>query len=247
MYHHIIIDRKQAFSGNIGKQREEFCAGFSRRKQESFRRIESEISDKIFARGETTTCRKGCSVCCVLYIEANIQECEAIAYYLYEHPQVLNSFLDRYERWREIIRGLGSPFSLCDRILHQRSQEKLTGSDQTALLSVLRRYQEQNIPCSFLDDRVCSIYEVRPYVCANHFVTTPEAWCRSENWCNSTFPSRPKIYMTTIDEINDFSFYHRSLGKPVMGFMPTTVYRILTEGLNYIADATGLENLRSSL
>jgi hypothetical protein len=74
-------------------------------------------------------------------------------------------------------------------------------------------------------------------------VTTPAEWCRAENWCNPGFPNRPKIYMTSIDDLYDCSFYQGSLGRPVIGFMPTTVYRILTGGLEYVSELTGIETL----
>jgi Fe-S-cluster containining protein len=239
------IDQARAFYGSVGKQRTNFCLNFIKQKQDAFRRIEDEIFAQVAANDEEVTCRKGCPVCCVLYIEANIQECEAISYYLYENTQVMNSFLERYELWRGKMKQLGGPFALCERVLHQSSRIKLSKNDLSALLNVLQRYQEQNIPCCFLENGACSIYTVRPFVCANHMVTTPAEWCRSENWCNPAFPNRPKIYMTTIDEINDNSIYQCVLAKPVIGFMPTMVYRILTEGLDYIAESTGINGLLS--
>ena len=240
-----IISPEKAYRGEIGIQRKNFCVDFINQKKATFQRIERDIFAKIEAHGETATCRKGCPVCCVLYIEANIQECEAISYYLHENRQVLNSFMQRYELWRDKMRHLGGPFTLCERVLHQTGDIQISNDDLSAMLLVLTKYQEQNILCSFLDNMACSIHEVRPFVCANHFVSSPADWCRSENWCNPAFPDRPKIYMTTIDEIDDCFFYQDSLAKPVIGFMPTMVYRILTEGLDYIVEATGLESLSS--
>jgi Fe-S-cluster containining protein len=245
MSQYTVISTEKAYHGEIGIQRRKFCTNFINQKKATFHRIERDIFAQIEAHGETVTCRKGCPVCCVLYIEANIQECEAISYYLYENRQVLNSFIKRYELWRDKMKQLGGSFALCERILHQPTGKQLSNNDMSEMLFVLKKYQEQNIPCSFLDNGACSIHEVRPYVCANHFVSTPAEWCRTENWCNPAFPDRPKIYMTTIDEIDDLFFYKGNLAKPVIGFMPTMAYRILTEGLDYIAEATGLESLLS--
>jgi hypothetical protein len=83
------------------------------------------------------------------------------------------------------------------------------------------------------------IHEVRPYVCANHLVTTPASWCRAENWCDPDAPHHPRIYMTAIDELYETVFYPQNLAKPVVGFMPTMVYRIMTEGDRYIRRLTG--------
>jgi hypothetical protein len=234
-----------AYKGHIGQQREIFCAEFIRQKKESYNRIQSEILKQIEAKNEKVTCHKGCSDCCVLYIEANIQESEAIVCFLYQRQDILSGFLKRYDLWRHRMRQSGDPFSNCERILHEGRQEKISRSDQYILLDTLRLYHEQNITCPFLCDGVCTIYEVRPYVCANHYVTTPREWCKAVNWCNPDFPDRPMVYMTEIDEIGDLSFYYHNLSKPVVGFVPTTVYNILTNGLNYICDVTGMTGLLS--
>jgi Fe-S-cluster containining protein len=241
-----VIDKGRAYGGEIGRQRREFCVDYAVRKNESFRRIQRDIFAQIEARSGSVTCRKGCGDCCVLYVEADIQECEAIVYFLYQHPEIMATFLRRYDGWRQRMRRLGNPFARCEAILHQHRDVRLEQSDQAMLLDALLLYQEQDIPCAFLDEGACSIYEVRPYVCANHYVTSPADWCRSVNWCDATFPNRPAVFMTNIDEIYDLSFYHRNLAKPVIGFLPTTVYRLLTEGLEYVADRTGLESVLST-
>lgn len=235
-----IIARGQAYAGESGELRKQYCIRFTRHKQESFRRINEEIFAQVTARGETITCRKGCPVCCVAYIEANLQECEAIAWYLYEHHTVLDSFITRYGEWRRRLNQTGGPFAIAERILHINLEQKISGGEQAALLEVLKHYQEQKIPCSFLDQGACLIHEVRPYVCANHFVTTPESWCNMENWQDPASPKRPRIYMTVIDELYDTGFYQGNMVKPVIGFMPAMVYRILTEGWQYIKEATGM-------
>jgi len=238
-----IIGMDDAYQGKIGQQREAFCIEFIRQKKESYKRIQNEIFAQIKIKDERVTCHKGCSACCVLYIEASIQESEAITYYLYQKPDILSGFLDRYDFWRHRMRLLGNPFSRCEKILHAQREEEINGIDRQTLLDTLRLYHSQNIPCPFLCDSICSIYDVRPYVCANHYVTTPSEWCQAVNWCNPEFPDRPTIYMTDIDEINDLTFYSRNLNKPAIGFVPTTVYYILTEGLTYITKITGITGL----
>jgi Fe-S-cluster containining protein len=238
-----VVDRDIAYAGEIGRQREEFCVTYSYRKQESYRRIQQDIFAQIAAGNGAVTCHKGCSDCCVLYVEADIQECEAIVYFLYRNPTVMVSFGTQYDTWRKRMRRLGDPFARCEEVLHENHERRLSQSDQALLLEALLLYHEQDLPCVFLSEGACSIYEVRPYVCVNHYVTSPQDWCRTANWCNPSYPHRPQIYMTTIDEIYDRSFYGQTLARPVVGYLPTTVYRILTEGLGYIAHLTGLETM----
>ncbi len=238
-----VIERDRAYAGEVGRQRQEFCLGYARRKQETFRRVQRDILEQIEAKGDTITCHKGCSHCCCLYVEAGIQECESIVCFLHQNPEIMTAFGRRYHAWRKRMRGLGNPFARCEEVLHQHREGRLSQADQGMLLEALLLYQEQDIPCVFLSGGACSIYEVRPYVCVNHYVTSPADWCRAVNWCDPAFSDRPEIYMTTIDEIYDCSFYHQPLSRPVIGFLPTTVYRILTEGLEYVAHLTGLEGL----
>ena len=238
-----VVSIETAYKGKVGLERRAFCSAFIEKKQDAFRRLERDVFAKIESNGERVTCHKGCSACCVAYIQASIQECEAIVYYLYENPTTLDSFLERYSRWRERMRSLGNPFLRCDEVLHQQYQGELSQSDQGILLGALSLYQEQDIPCCFLSDGACSIYSVRPYACVNHYVTTPAAWCRAGDWCEPQSPHRPRIYMTGVDDLYDISFYHENLRRPIVGFMPTMVYRILTGGLEYIAELTGFERL----
>ncbi len=49
--------------------------------------------------------------------------------------------------------------------------------------------------------------------------------------------------MTDTDRLYDLSFYHGDLRRPVVSFAPTTVYRILTEGLVHVARLTGINAL----
>ena len=234
---------RDEYAGMVGRAREEFCARFIEKKQEVFRRIRNDVMAQISPEGAAVTCHKGCSVCCVQYVEAAIQECEAIAYYLHSNAGALAYFLQKHDDWRGRMRDLGNPFARCEEILHMHGQVELSHADRAALMDSLVRYHEQDIPCSFLDNGACSIYEVRPYVCANHYVTTPEEWCRARTHRESDDPYRPRIYMTSIDEIYDRSFYHGNLSKPVVVFMPTTVYRIVTGGLEYVAELTRLSTL----
>ena len=242
-----IIREEEAYAKRIGNERREFCIRYIDRKSDSYRRIQQGILTQIDPVGETIRCHKGCFVCCVLYVEANLQECESIAFYLYQHLDVMEFFLSQYEAWKGRMRSLGTPFSRCEEVLHEEREGKISQRDQAMLLDALSHYHEQDIPCPFLRDGECSIYDVRPFICVNHYVTTPQDWCRASNWCNPMFPHRPKIYMTEIDDLlYDRSFYHRELTRPVIGFMPTLVYRILTEGLSYVAARAGFDDLAPS-
>lgn len=235
----LILNRETAYMGNIGKQREKFCISYIRHKQVVLDRIQREILKKIEGKGEMVSCQKGCSFCCLLYIEANLQECEAIVYYLYQNDNTLSLFLRHYPEWRDKMRQSGDIFKKCEQVLNDKRNAGYNTSSQQALADALLFYKLQSIPCPFLYSGICTIYEVRPYTCANHFVTTPAEWCSPLN------PRQPTIYQTTIDDdLFDLDFYPKSLDKPLITFMPLAVYRILNSGFACLSQMTGFICLR---
>jgi len=241
-----MIGAEEAYQGKVGRERAAFGADFLRRKPAVFERIQREIFAQIAATSETPTCRAGCPACCVMYIQADIQEAEAIVYFLYQHPDRLARFLDRFEQWGERMRRLGEPYRTVETILRERREGAATRDEREKLMDVLLLYHEANLPCSFLVDGSCGIYPARPYACANHYVTTPSEWCRAERWCDPGNPQKPRVYLTDVPEIGGLSFYHGTLARPVIGFLPVMVHRILAGGLDYIAAATGLAELAAA-
>ena len=236
---YLAISREIAYKGKIGQMRKDFCVDYIKHKQEVFRDIEKTQLEMAEAKGETITCRKGCQPCCVHYVDAGIQEAEAIVYYLYQNESVLNNFLQAYPAWREKVKQSGDPFR---NMVHQwektadgkwRDKKIIQGG-----LGALYEHNTANIPCPFLDNYVCSIYEVRPYVCAGCFATTPAEMCKPVN------RNKARIYTAApTDIINDTSFYYRNLEHPVQDFMPVMIYQILNYGLIGMPEMPGLENL----
>ena len=92
--------------------------------------------------------------------------------------------------------------------------------------------------CPFLQDNICSIYEVRPYMCAAFIATTPP------ERCNPTNPDEPHYYkVARSDVMADLSFYYKSIDEPFISIMPVVVYEIMHNGYSYIAGISGLEGL----
>jgi Fe-S-cluster containining protein len=236
--HSLKLNREIAYQGKIGRRREDFCVNYIRRKKALLSRIQREVFERIEGRTEEITCQEGCSFCCVLYIEANIQECEAIVYHLYDNHDALSIFLQQYPQWRDRMRQSGDIFERCEQALYDNRNSGENSSTQQALADALLFYKMQNIPCPFLYSELCTIYKVRPYTCANHYVTTPAEWCSPLN------PNQPKVYETMMDDaVFDLTFYYHGLSKPLITLVPLTVYAILNSGFSYLCRVTGLEGL----
>ena len=230
--------REISYKGKIGREREEFCIQYTNYKRERLKETEIAQTKITAANGEIVTCKKGCFSCCVLYTEADIKECEAIVYYLYHNHDALSIFLEQYPKWRQKLREYGDLFRGCEQALRENRNGGYSIYNQQVLADVLLSYKMQNILCPFLHNRLCMIYEVRPYTCANHYVTTPA------EWCNPLSTNEPKVYKTNLNnEMLDLSFYYKRLSEPIIAFMPLAVYEILKGGFSYLANVTGLKSL----
>jgi len=242
------INREIGYKGQVGLQRKGFCTNYIARKRTVLNEMTEAQHKEARTKGERMTCTKGCFLCCLLHVEATIQECEAIVYYLYQNEDALKSFLENYPRWRNRIRENGDIFKelgeLSREVFAFQFEQGEIGEDyilrkQEAFSKAQARYARQNIYCPFLEDNLCSIYEVRPYNCAGFYATTPPEWCNPSN------PNEPNIFRSKLpsEVILDLTFYHKPLKTPVFSFMPLAVYEILSGGYGYLSTIPGFENL----
>ncbi|MFC1921270.1 hypothetical protein ACFLYQ_06075 [Chloroflexota bacterium] len=228
--------RELAYKGEAGRRRRDYSIEYTGTKKAVLDKVRQEAAARE-ARGEKYTCHKGCSLCCVQYIEASVNECEVITCYLYDNMDVFFNFIEQYPIWRRKTERYGDPLSACEQALVQlRKQGNISGAEQVELDEKLLDYQTLNVPCPFLHNDICSIYEVQPYTCATHYVTGPA------EFCSPFHPARPEIHRVPLtDDMRDLSLYGHKIKEPLIFSMPHTVYEILCGGLLYITRLTGLK------
>lgn len=232
------LNREIAYRGRVGRLRERYCIEQLRYMKACHQQIARDQIAYVEARGETLSCRKGCSFCCYFYVEASLQECEAIVYYLYHNESALNGFLERYFPWREALEQNGDLFEGCEQIFTEMLLSGVSKQGEQAFEEALRLYRKQNIGCPFLVKDLCQIYEVRPATCAGLSVTTSPDRCNPQNFDD------PKCNLTVVDgAMFDLSFYYRRLSRPSLLFMPVAVYGILEGSFSYLSRFPGLRNL----
>ena len=173
------ISRIISYRGKIGKMREDFCKRQIEKKKLGFKLIEADQDREAFKRSAKISCQKGCSYCCRAYTEATIQECEGIAFFLYQNEEILNSFAKTYPQWKQMVHEQGDVSKKLEEIVHQAKATAAYGEEtgviKKAVDDELRRY---SIPCPFLSNDICSIYEVRPYACAGYFTFNAPDKCK---------------------------------------------------------------------
>ena len=236
----IALNRKIAYMGEIGRQRDQFCKIYTSAKKQGIASVEKQLSDSVKEMDKEITCRRGCSYCCHVYVFADLQECEAIVHYMYRNEEIFRYFLDRYRLWKD---KLSSP----EKILHgiDSVQEKMllgnvSQEERDAFNGKLSAYAALRTPCPFLLDDACTIYEVRPYVCAGVISTSPVEYCD---------PNHPKhdetvLYKADFQPQEDLPYFVETKCAVNFGCMPELVYRIIKYGYGFLSGIAGLENMQ---
>jgi hypothetical protein len=236
----LLINKEIAYKGDIGQKREAFCIAYLEKKKEIINDFYSDQIKIVSSNGETISCQNGCSYCCTTYMQASVQECEAIVYYLYHHETVLSTFLKNYRVWRAKLKQNRDIFNECGRLWQNNTNPLADEKARRALQESSQRYQMQNIFCPFLFNNSCLIYEARPYSCAALIATTPAKWCHPSG------VNRAKTYIRRNPLMFDTSFYYNQLSEIIMAFMPLFVYGILKDGYKLLSSISGLEDLEKT-
>ena len=118
--------------------------------------------------GKPVSCEKGCAWCCRQVVPVAPAEARRIATLLEELPEPRRSVVrGRYaEAWKRIEEAGLMP------ALEGRGA-RASGEAVEVGLAVFRL----GIPCPFLEEETCSIYEERPIACREYLVTSDPACC----------------------------------------------------------------------
>jgi len=238
------INRMIAYKGRVGRQREKFCLQYIKHKQAENKEIMSKLIESAESKGETVTCHIGCSFCCVEQVQASLQECEAIVYYLYKHERALRAFLRRYPQWHSEVGRHEAIIEKLSQRYNEMVQSEFSEESMQAYLQEGTIYASLNILCPFLNDSKCLIYEVRPLVCANLVATTPAEWCNptNPNWIRRKFG-----LLSLGSSAIKVPFYYEIPQNIEIVVMPLAVYGILKGGFRYLSALTGLDSLEAKV
>lgn len=135
-----------------------------------------------------TSCKKGCSGCCHIYMDCTAIEAELIREY------ILKNFNEK-----QIISLNNKIKETIDQIPEYK--EILEAIDKNNLIN---KYGAKHLPCIFLsEDNSCLIYEVRPFNCRKLI-----SFSRNTDCIESESIVRPNV---SIDNIVSYSISHLSM------------------------------------
>jgi len=217
------IEKKEK-KGSHGAWRHDFCEKY----QDLLFRIRenslSTFNDTLSQKGEQITCREGCVHCCFHYVTVSLAHGIVIVDYLYKRKNLLGLFLKNYRTWHE------KSHAIADNLDRKRDQAHTTSKPIELLMAETRplstRYLEMGIPCPFLVNNQCCIYEVRPLSCSGHYSVSPPEWCAHNS------AHKPVLYNLQPSDDDLLSMMRLADPKLVLfeKTFPMMIYRLLTEG-----------------
>jgi hypothetical protein len=239
----IRLNKVIAYKSATGRLREQFCEQYVAHKQKTIGVMVGYIQQEVAANNEVISCGRGCIECCHQVVIASLQECEAIVYWLYRHPDLLLNFLHNLEVWSQQVSKIDSAFKIIVESNEQALQLPQGQAMPSRLISANREYILKKIPCPFLVSGACSIYEVRPWVCATLVSVSPR------EWCDLSYPNTQPVkhYKPNDCLAAELHFYLQTKVDIPTGCLPIMVDRLLEEGYGALAEITGIADLQSTV
>jgi len=125
------------------------------------------------AEGQTISCRIGCAACCRMLVPLSAPEAFALREYIEQLPtdgQTL--LLNRLSNTKDRLKREG----LWDRLNDVAETSRPLADEE--LDPINQSYYALRIPCPYLENEMCSIYESRPSACRELLVTSPAELCQ---------------------------------------------------------------------
>ena len=130
-------------------------------------------TDNTTQAGNTISCQKGCAACCRMMIPVAPPETFALLSVVETLPSPKKERLvGRFQAAQQTLREAGLEEGL-QRLAF--SEDQVTDEE---LEPLNRAYYALRMPCPFLEDEICSIYEQRPSACRELLVTSPAELCQ---------------------------------------------------------------------
>jgi hypothetical protein len=129
--------------------------------------------ERAIAADRTISCRKGCAACCRMLVPVSAPEAFALQEYVEELPKDRRTLLlNRLSDTKERLKREG----LWDRLADVAEATRPVPDEE--LDPINQSYYALRIPCPYLEDEMCSIYEARPAACRELLVTSPAELCQ---------------------------------------------------------------------
>lgn len=135
----------------------------------TYKDLDAAIAEKL---PQDVSCKKGCTACCSQLVSASWAEGAAI---MVNHSLVVRLVRDKLIEQAEAIEKLAGELGLSEcRVCTDNFDEVME-----KLRAMADRYWALKLPCAFLRDGLCSIYDNRPISCRGYYVKSAPELCGS--------------------------------------------------------------------
>jgi Fe-S-cluster containining protein len=235
------FNKRIAYEGRVGRERKEWCEDFISWKSDQLNKIIAGQKQIERDTGNRISCSKGCWFCCSQHVGASLQECDAIIYWLHQHEDAREAFLTRYHNWRNRLRGHEDVFQQVTQAGSISLSQPNDARTREVFMQKAESYGRLNILCPFLDQGSCSIYPVRPFVCASQIVVSPP-----EN-CKPSIDKVPILLLGASSPAPHPSYFRGPRDSVMFSPAPLLVYEIINGGFIYLNDLPGLNGLENEV
>jgi Fe-S-cluster containining protein len=123
--------------------------------------------------GHTISCQKGCAACCRILIPVSPPEAFSLLDAFNQLPpdqqaRVRRNLTEAHHRLQEA--------GLLDTLRNLAESSETPSDDE--LEPINQAYYALRLPCVFLEQELCTIYDERPSGCRSHLASTPPEWCQ---------------------------------------------------------------------
>ena len=123
--------------------------------------------------GKTVSCHKGCAACCRMMVPLSAPEAFALRDMVATLPE------PRKETIRHRLEEIKARLERAGLLARLREVAETDRPITDEMMEpVNRAYYELRLPCPYLENEACSIYEDRPAACRELLVTSPADWCQ---------------------------------------------------------------------
>jgi len=128
---------------------------------------------RLAAEGKTRSCTKGCAACCRMLVPLSPPEAYALMDCIRSWPaEKRDRIATRLAETKSVLLSHGLWHRLVE--LGESSRPP----DDDALEPINQEFYVLRIACPFLEENMCSIYDVRPAACRELLVTSPADHCQ---------------------------------------------------------------------
>lgn len=233
----IEISRLTAYKGDVGQERKEWCEAFISWKTKQLNKITTGQKHIEISAGKHISCSKSCWFCCSQYVGASLQECDAIVYWLSQRDNVRNAFLTQYPSWRKSIRNHEDVFGQVNQAGSDSMSRLYDARASGVFMQKAEAYFQLNILCPFLYNGACSIYPVRPFVCASLVAISPPEYCKSSS------ASAPVLLLGAPSPDLHPSYFRGPQDSVMFSPAALLVHEIINGGFIYLNDLPGMNGL----